>query len=61
MKANHPVKAARWAQAIAKSIEWARRDGGGVCAVLVFAAGDGDGGEDVGDAVEAWQKAIRPT
>ncbi|KAL0565505.1 hypothetical protein V5O48_016524, partial [Marasmius crinis-equi] len=27
MKANHPVEAARWAQAIGKSIEWYKREG----------------------------------
>ncbi|KAJ8082725.1 hypothetical protein PM082_008581 [Marasmius tenuissimus] len=28
MKANHPVEAARWAQAIGKSIEWCKKDSG---------------------------------
>jgi hypothetical protein len=30
MKANHPVEAARWIQAIGRSIEWARKESGGV-------------------------------
>ena len=49
MKANHPVEAARWAQAIARSIEWARREGGGATGTDGESAGI-NGGTGSGNA-----------
>ncbi|KAG6817133.1 hypothetical protein H0H87_012324 [Tephrocybe sp. NHM501043] len=69
MKANHPVEAARWAAALRKSVEWARREDGEASSASVTASlrhrvrGDGTDRENEGrlsgESGESFGRSVR--
>lgn len=59
MKANHPVEASRWLQALNKSIEWSRREGASSTADGNNASGSGSGNGSQRKSGESEANSVR--